>query len=137
MLETLTIILVLAILGISSYTDIRTGEVSNRVWLVGAGTGLIIRAFTYSPKWFMSVAFVIVLSYVIWRFTTLGGADIKCLLFLGIPLLLDDIFVILLFGFLLSLVYVYYMKNVKNIKVGNFPFLPFLFFGYIILIFFS
>ena len=137
MIETITMILILAILGVSSYTDIRTGNVSNRIWLIGAGMGLIIRAFTYSPKWFMSVAFVIVLSYIIWKFTTLGGADIKCLVFLGIPLMLDEIFVVLLFGFMLSLVYVYYMKKVKDIKVGNFPFLPFLLFGYIILLLFS
>lgn len=83
--------LIVALLGVaySSYTDIKTGEVSDRLSHSMIGIGAIIVAFTYplsTAVWILAMAGVVFgLGFLMYIFGQMGGGDVK--LFAALTLL--------------------------------------------------
>ncbi|MBU7032899.1 MAG: prepilin peptidase [Theionarchaea archaeon] len=80
-IESVTLIL----LGYGSYEDIRSREISDYVWIVMGGCGLLARAWDHQWK-IMGINLVIAcgLSFILVVSGLFGGADIKALLSLSL-----------------------------------------------------
>ena len=85
---------VIALLGVlySSYTDIRTGEVSDRLSHTMIGLGIILLVLSYplsTALWYMAIGLIVfVLGFILYIFGQIGGGDVK--LFTAIALLIPQ-----------------------------------------------
>ena len=83
MLEIPRLILMLAILGIASYHDVRTREVPDYIWVIGGILGALLYIFDWNEVDFF-VLFTIgtgcIIALLIWKFFPMGDADVLAIL---------------------------------------------------------
>ena len=82
-IESIRIILLLSMLGIASYFDIKTRMVPDMIWLVFCGLGTILYVFDYSTITSYHVIAMIMggfTSFMIWRWRMTGTADVFAVL---------------------------------------------------------
>lgn len=113
----------LSFLLVSSYSDLKTRNVSNKItftWLIIAlvisGYDISQRGSSYLLIVGLSWAAMSILTFLLFAAKILGGAAVKALLSLSL-LYLQDVFLILALAFLLTIC----VKKFKN--VSNFPFM--------------
>jgi len=88
----ISVLVVLTFLGYSSWSDIKTREVSNIVWLLFApiGTALTVIRLYFSPEllWISlgSIIIAIAFAFLLFYAGVFGGADAKGLICIGIAL---------------------------------------------------
>jgi preflagellin peptidase FlaK len=92
-LDGLRIALCLSFFIYASVSDLRTREVSNKVWVVMAPLALTLTLFQFAvfspqslPLYAISFAITAVLSYILFYFGAFGGADAKALMCLALAL---------------------------------------------------
>jgi hypothetical protein len=89
MLDIIGVIVALIGTAYSSYTDIKTGEVSDRLSHTMIGIGVILVAFSYplyTALWILALGTIVfVLGFIFYIFGQMGGGDVK--LFTAITLL--------------------------------------------------
>ena len=85
--NSIRIILAIAMLGIASYTDIRKREIDDRIWMIFGGLSFVILFFTtniYSSLWTIGISLIVApIVLIIWRFGFFGGADAFALIVLA------------------------------------------------------
>ena len=83
MLEIPRLILMLAILGIASYHDVRTREAPDYIWVIGGILGALLYVFDWNEVDFF-VLFTIgmgcIIALLIWKFFPMGDADVLAIL---------------------------------------------------------
>jgi Flp pilus assembly protein protease CpaA len=141
LLELIRTVLLVIYFGYASYQDLKTKQVSNRIWLIAILTGtpmLIFDLATQDP--YMLILYVVVVvmmflvSCVLFYLAKFGGADAKALITLGLtmPYLMpvyvfaNSMMVFLIYGLVLLL---WKRKNALKIEV---QLLPFIFVGLLI-----
>ena len=84
-LELIKTIFVATCLVYASYSDIKTGEVSNKVWCVMgfAGVLFVIMDFAFASL-LASVAIMSIVMFVFYRFKWFAGADVKAMVCLSV-----------------------------------------------------
>jgi len=84
-LEFIKIIIVAICLVYASYSDIRRGEVSNKVWsfLIIVGLVFLITDFVFVPL-LCSIIMMSIIMFAFYRFEWFAGADVKAMLCLSI-----------------------------------------------------
>ena len=83
MLEIPRLILMLAILGIASYHDVRTREIPDYIWIVGGCLGALLYVFDWNEVDFFAlfaIAMGGIIALLIWRFFPMGDADVLAIL---------------------------------------------------------
>jgi Flp pilus assembly protein protease CpaA len=73
-------------LGYASYQDIKTKEVSNKVWLFYGIVGLLLAAIIYTTQnpfailfYIINLSITVIIAIVFWEIGVYGGADTKAL----------------------------------------------------------
>lgn len=117
------LLLTLSFLLVSSYSDLKTRNVANKItfsWLliafVIAGYDISQRGSSYLLIVGLSWAAMSILTFLLFAAKILGGADVKALISLSL-LYPQDVFLILALAFLLTIC----VEKFKN--VSNFPFM--------------
>ena len=82
-IESVRVILLLSMLGIASYFDIKTRMVPDVIWLVFGGMGVILYVFDYqsvTSYYFLAMIMSGFVAFMIWRWRLAGTADIFAVL---------------------------------------------------------
>ncbi|MGI9567736.1 MAG: prepilin peptidase [Nitrosopumilus sp.] len=82
-IESIRIILLLVMLGIASYFDIKTRMVPDVIWLVFGGIGAVLYFFDYQTVTGYHIIAMIMggfASFMIWRWKLVGSADVFAVL---------------------------------------------------------
>lgn len=132
----------LVMLGVGAYSDLKTHEISNKVWLVGGLVGALIAVLQYQGNFlFLGVHFLFMLAisaglFGCWLMAPLkiGAADVKAGMALG-AILSSFAFLNIFWAFVAVASYIA-VRYLRNKKVGwrsimeiETPFIPFLFAG--------
>lgn len=132
----------LAMLGVGAYSDLKTHEISNRVWVVGGVLGFILAAFHYQGNpMFLGIhmifaALIFGAMFACWLLvpSKIGAADVKAGTALG--MILSSLAFLNLFWAFLAIAYFMGAKFLKSKKAGwrslmsiQAPFIPFLLVG--------
>ena len=151
------LLLVLSILLMASFTDIRKREISNYFWLSSVVVvapfvifNLYVFEVWYRFLWLVSILSTFLLSYTLYKLKFFGGSDSKCLLFLSFsfpylvgftaPFFLDCKYYLTLKAVLplpiLVLIFSVVFGMVYRIlrKVTNYPAIPFITVAFILLV---
>jgi len=87
MLEIPRLILLLVMLGIASYHDVRTRSVPDYVWIFGGGAGALLYLFDWSDVdgfVLLSISTGAIASATIWRLFPMGDADALAILAISV-----------------------------------------------------
>jgi len=83
--------LVLSVLSIASFLDVKSQSVPNKLWYIAFCLtipfllyDLLSQVQWYWVWWFYSFYGTLFISYIFWRLGVLGGADGKCLIFISL-----------------------------------------------------
>ena len=83
MLEIPRMILLIAMLGIASYHDVKTREIPDYIWIIGGGLGALLYLFDWNEVDFF-VLFTIgtgaIIAFLIWKLFPMGDADVLAVL---------------------------------------------------------
>ena len=77
-LDVLRLVLLVAIMGIASYHDVRSREIPDYVWIIGGGIGAILYIFDWHSVdhyVLFSIGMGFVIAFLIWRLFPMGDAD--------------------------------------------------------------
>lgn len=117
----------LIILLISSYTDIKTRIISNKLMIVSFIIGIILNIL-YTTSFYIILSLIL---YIIFLFSPIkGGGDVK-LLSISILYIRENtssFFCIL--GFICLVILIYF--KIKNKKITSIPLAPYILTGYVI-----
>lgn len=144
-LESVRFTLVCLVMGYAAFSDYKTGEVSNKLWLSGAiGFSLsLLELLIYSNTALQIYLISIMIISIAFGFATFliggGGADAKAIMFLGVSAPLVPFWSIfyplplsllaLLFASALALPFMIFKKSNIPIWKRKLRFLPFMFVG--------
>jgi preflagellin peptidase FlaK len=101
----MAILVTILFLGIASYYDLKTREVSDKVWLLYGPIGMVLTAYRVylDPSNLLlvlvSIGFSVLVAFGLVFFGLCGGADAKALICLGLTLPLPPIILTPLLGF--------------------------------------
>lgn len=116
----------------ASYSDIKTLEVSNKVWLFYLSTATILTTLNlllFKPNLaaitVINIAVTFAISIMLWQLRAIGGADVKCLTCIGIAHLTS----LLALGYTGVMVIAATLATHGKRKTNNIPLIPFLTLG--------
>ena len=72
------IVLLVAVLGVASYHDVRSREIPDYVWIIGGGIGAVLYVFDwYKVDHYVlfSIGTGLVIAFLVWRLFPMGDAD--------------------------------------------------------------
>lgn len=82
-LEIPRLLLLIIILGIASYHDVRTREIPDYLWIIGGGAGAVLYIFDWHEVDFFvifSMGIGMVIALLAWRLFPMGDADVLAIL---------------------------------------------------------
>ena len=132
-------IFVLLCLILASYTDIKTREVSNNLWLFMLPFGLLIFSFELAQSFLLTLSNFLLASLIVliaYKFTKFGGADVKAIIILSLfypyCIMIPISLIYLEIGFIILILF-YGIKNKLKFEKGyQYPIIPFLTVGFVI-----
>ena len=118
-----------AFLSYASFSDIKTREVTNKLWLLYAPTALVLTTLNiiiYRPDSGIlvvtNIGVTFILSIALWLVHAVGGADTKALVCIGIAHTTS----LLTFGYAGIIMLTAYLATYGKRKNHNLPLIPFL-----------
>lgn len=146
-IESIRIILLLSMLGVASYFDIKTRMIPDVIWLICGGIGVVLYVFDWniiSSYHILSVIVTGTIVLLLYLYKWTGVADIFAIFCMAVILPVRYGFVMLpvvillggfvIFGIVTSFYNLFRNRNLKSIKLMKHPLVPYMFAMAIILL---